>query len=77
MKVSIWSDGDRSVGINGFSASVDIGDFLTDDPDMRDDTRKRLAECFGELWDETAHVMFEDEMKDVDFDYDAKDYERG
>ena len=30
MKVSIWSDGDRSVGINGFSATVDIGDFLTD-----------------------------------------------
>ena len=78
MKISIWSDGDRSVGLDGFSATVDIGDFLTDNKDMRDDTRESLMRCFSELWDEKAFVVFDDEMKDVEeFDYEAKDYERG
>ena len=73
MKVSIWSDGDRSVGINGFSATVDIGDYEDLDEENRQYMREKLSECFGELWDETAHVMFDDEIDD-EFDYDAKDY---
>ena len=43
---------------------------------MRDDTRESLIRCFSELWDEKAYVIFDDEIKDVDFDYDAKDYYR-
>ncbi len=67
MKAYIWSNGDPSVGIFGFSTEVEIGfdAQILDEDDLRQSTRKLLQECFAEIWDDgSTTVVFEDENND-------------
>ena len=61
MKATIYSDGDRSVGIQPYGITIEIGIESIDDSEDRESIREKLADCFGEIWDDKAHVEFEDE----------------
>jgi hypothetical protein len=71
MKIHIWSDGDETVGSFGYRATVEMEYEFQDDPedDMvnpeadREYVRRCLANAFSAIWDDKAHVAFEDELK--------------
>lgn len=67
MKITVWSNGDPSVGIYGNEANIeipymDIADI--DEYELRESWRGMLAETFSEMFDDKAKVMFEDEFED-------------
>lgn len=58
----VWHDGDRSVGIPGDSANVQ----MLDPTDAEEDKARRelFKECFEKLWDFRVHVMTLDEINE-------------
>lgn len=60
MKIHVWCVGDPSVGISGANATVEIEGW--DMTEFREEVKKSLTTCFGEIWDEKPHVVFEDEL---------------
>lgn len=67
MKITVWTNGDPSVGIAGEEANIDfpyrdIADI--DDNESREDWRKKLIEAFSGMFDDRAKVMYEDEFAD-------------
>jgi len=71
MKIHIWTNGDPSVGISGQNATVDIEtmeDSGINEPGERDIIRNKLKEAFSAIFDEKAHVAFEDELDVPDLD---------
>jgi hypothetical protein len=78
MKAYIYSKGDPSVGINGFSTEVDLGIEDFEDWDgQREGIRKILANTFINIWDDgKVTVMFDDELVDEpDYDDNLPDNE--
>lgn len=68
MKFHVWHNGDRSVGINGERATVEIDvEQYTSDEDRNEYIREikvTLIEAFTGLWDFKAYVMTEDEIQE-------------
>ncbi len=65
-RISIWTDGDPSVGIRGESCQIVAdGDFILDPEDRVELERIRTAliECFGDLYGERARVTFDFELE--------------
>ena len=56
----VWHDGDRSVGIGGDQAKVEMSTPLDAEEDAAN--REALKECFTQLWDFRAHVATEAEL---------------
>lgn len=68
MKISIWTNGDPSVGINGQSAEVEIiGGEWIDEQEYREEVREILGNAFHEIFDDGfLTVAFEDELQSED-----------
>ncbi len=65
MKITIISQGDESVGIFGSEATVELDKvFVTENEGMREIVRNILSGAFGELFDGSVEVRFEDECPD-------------
>lgn len=67
MGITIYTSGDRSVGINGaiYHVIVEGGASQFEDMDYRNDARKILAEAIGQLEDmPVSDVVFDDECGD-------------
>lgn len=65
MKFHIWSDGDRSVGINGDQTELELNIDGLDEQDRIEfisHAKEVLGKAFSELWDDKAHVATEDEL---------------
>lgn len=60
----ISSPGDRSVGLFGYNTEVPTGITEFEDKEHRNYVRRCLSECFSEIWDDPATVMFSDECQD-------------
>lgn len=64
MKVTIFSTGDPQAGIGGQEAVVEMPYFEFVDEDHRQGARELLGEAFSEIFDDRAHVIFQDECLD-------------
>jgi hypothetical protein len=63
VKIYIASEGDRDVGINPISSTIELGFDIPDD-EMRRYWRTRLTDMFRELHDQgEPSVLFEDECE--------------
>lgn len=66
IKFIIWTNGDRSVGLNGDRAEVTID--TDEEPGSVDynehlaNVREELVECFSNIWGEKPHIATEQEL---------------
>jgi hypothetical protein len=61
VKLVAWHDGDRTVGIYGDSATIELEVY---DEDFLRAAKEVLTEAFTTLWDFRAHVETEDYFAD-------------
>ena len=59
MKFYVWCTGDRSVGIPGQEATVE----MEVEKENVADVKEMLKSAFGDIFDEKCHVMTDEEME--------------
>ena len=69
-KIRIEIHGDPSVGIPSTSANIEMPTFWDDDEELKEYVRDKLAETFGEFYDDgSVEVLFEEAINaEIEFE---------
>lgn len=63
--IVIWTEGDTSVGIYGWSVTVDLGTEIDfEDKEYREELCNRFEAIYNELWDFKTYACFTDTCQD-------------
>lgn len=69
-RITFWTNGDRSVGINGDQITIELDFSGFDDADKAEQiafAKEELGKAFGQIWDTgKVHAMTEEELDSLE-----------